>query len=142
MQQPITNSVQPSEAAQSPLVKGVFCSYLPVSSLDRARAWYMQVLGLKPFERNDRILIMGSGQWLFLIESKDRPNANFRTDSWEGQDFEMFSLTFETDNIVALHNALRTHDAEVEPITDNGSCGLQFRFKDLDGNRFNVWQNE
>lgn len=101
----------------------------------------MQALGLKPFERNDSILIMGSGQWIFFLESKDRPNANFTTDNWEGDDFEMFSLTFETDDIVTLHSSLREHGAAVEAITDNGSCGLQFRFKDVDGNRFNVWQN-
>ncbi|WP_309274239.1 VOC family protein [Paenibacillus sp.] len=119
----------------------MFCNYLPVSDLSRSRAWYMLVLGLKPFDRNESILIMGSGQWVFLLESKDRSNANFMTDSWEGKDFEMFSLTFETENIVALHKSLVEHGVEVEPITDKGSCGLQFRFKDLDGNRFNVWQN-
>ncbi|WP_284638466.1 VOC family protein [Paenibacillus silviterrae] len=141
MQQPFTDVEQKTNATKTPLVKGVLCSYLPVASLARSRAWYMQVLGLKAFDRNDSILIMGSGQWIFLIESKDRSNANFTTDSWEGKDFEMFSLTFETDNIVALHQSLEEHGAEVEPITDNGSCGLQFRFRDPDGNRFNVWQN-
>jgi glyoxylase I family protein len=29
----------------------------------------------------------------------------------------------------------------VEPLVDHGSCGLQFKFKDLDGNKFNVWQD-
>lgn len=43
------------------------------------------------------ILIMGSGQWLFLMESKT--------------------------------------------IVDHGGCDLQFRFKEPDGNKFNVWQN-
>jgi len=141
MKQQSTNSIQAPKAIKTPLVKGVFCNYLPVSNLVRSRAWYMQVLGLKPFERNDSILIMGSGQWIFLLESKDKLNANFTTDSWEGKDFEMFSLTFETENIVVLHNSLMEHGAEVDPITDYGSCGLQFRFKDPDGNRFNVWQN-
>lgn len=142
MQKQLTDSLQTPTAARMPLVKGVLCNYLPVADLARSRTWYMQVLGLGPFERNDAILIMGSGQWLFLIESKDRPNANFMTDSWEGPDFEMFSLTFETDDIVALHGSLQKNGAEVEPIIDYGSCGLQFRFKDPDGNRFNVWQNE
>ncbi|MFB9324606.1 VOC family protein [Paenibacillus aurantiacus] len=140
-QEAFSDPVQDAQAEKAPLVKGVFCNYLPVSNLARARAWYMQTLGLKPFERNESILIMGSGQWIFLLESKDRPNANFMTDNWEGDNFEMFSLTFETDDIVTLHNSLRAHGAAVEAITDHGSCGLQFRFKDLDGNRFNVWQN-
>ncbi|MCR2803535.1 VOC family protein [Paenibacillus soyae] len=140
-QQPLKDSEQQPTAAKTPLVKGVHCTYLPVSSLERSRTWYMQALGLKPFERNDSILIMGSGQWIFLLESKDRPNANFTTDQWEGDNFEMFSLTFETGDILTLHQSLREHGASVEAITDNGSCGLQFRFKDPDGNRFNVWQN-
>ena len=141
MQNQPANSTQVPVVPKAPLVKGVHCNYLPVADLARSRAWYMQVLGLMPFERNEAILIMGSGQWLFLIESKDRPNANFRTDRWEGENFEMFSLTFETEDIVTLHNSLKQHGADVEPIVDFDSCGLQFRFKDPDGNRFNVWQS-
>lgn len=123
-----------------PLLKGVHCNYIPVADVNRAREWYMRVLGLKPRSPEGGIMIMGSGQWLFLIESKDRPNANFTTDDWEGENFEMFSLTFETEDIVALHESLRENGAQVEPVTDYGSCGLQFRFKDPDGNKFNVWQ--
>lgn len=123
-----------------PLLKGVHCNYIPVADLERAKEWYMRVLGLRAFRPDGGILIMGSGQWLFLIESKDRPNANFTTDCWEGENFEMFSLTFETEDIVALHESLRENGAQVEPVTDYGGCGLQFRFKDPDGNKFNVWQ--
>jgi len=129
--------------AAKPLVKGVHCCYIPVRNVKQANEWYRRVLGLGEIHPNGGIVVMGSGQWLFLIESKDRPNANFTTADWDetNANFEMFSLTFETDNIVALHESLRLHGAVVDPITDNGRCGLQFMFKDPDGNRFNVWQS-
>lgn len=143
MEQSMASQSQEPKAASQPLVKGVHCNYIPVANAKRAKEWYMRVLGLKQVRPDGGIVVMGSGQWLFLIESKDRPNANFTTADWSETDsnFEMFSLTFETENIVALHESLRQHGAEVEPITDNGPCGLQFIFKDPDGNRFNVWQS-
>lgn len=128
--------------ATKPLLKGVHCNYIPLADTARAREWYMRVLGLRAFKPDGGIMIMGSGQWLFLMESKDRPHANFTTDHWEGDNFEMFSLTFETEDIITLHESLREHGAHVEPIKDYGGCNLQFRFKDPDGNKFNVWQRE
>jgi hypothetical protein len=53
----------------------------------------------------------------------------------------MFSLTFETEDIINLHAALRKSGTYVESIMDQDYCGLQFKFKDLDGNKFNVWQD-
>jgi glyoxylase I family protein len=84
---------------------------------------------------------LGNGQWLFLLESKNKANANFYTDQWDGKHYEMFSLTFEVEDIVVLHQILRKSDVEVVPLTDNEGCGLQFVFKDPDGNKFNAWQN-
>ncbi|WP_127529854.1 VOC family protein [Paenibacillus kobensis] len=137
-----TNSQgQQPVAASKPLVQGVHCNYIPVADVKQAKEWYMRVLGVTQVRPEGGIVVLGNGQWLFLIESKDRPNANFTTDDWnETKGFEMFSLTFATEDIVALHESLRQHGAEVEPIVDYGPCGLQFLFKDPDGNRFNVWQ--
>jgi glyoxylase I family protein len=53
----------------------------------------------------------------------------------------MFSLTFEVENIVQLHKSLRENGVNVEPLVDHDGCGLQFKFKDPDGNKFNVWQD-
>lgn len=85
--------------------------------------------------------MLGNGQWLFLLETKEKKTANFMTDQWEGDQYEMFSLTFEVENIVEVHKRLRESGVYVEPISDQGSCGLQFTFKDPDGNKFNVWQD-
>lgn len=135
------------DQAIKPLLKRVSHNYLPVTDLKRALEWYVKYLGLKHISdnrtaRNDGgILILGNGQWLFLLESKSNKNANFVTDEWEGDDYEMFSLTFETEDIIKLHESLRKSGTHVDPIVDHGDCGLQFKFKDPDGNKFNVWQD-
>jgi len=126
---------------ERPLLKAVHCNYIPVADSQKAAEWYGKHLGLKRLRPGSNILILGNGQWFFLCDSKDRKNANFYADFDGKAGYEMFSLTFETENIVQLHEALRQSGTYVEPIQDHGECGLQFRFKDLDGNKFNVWQN-
>jgi len=132
---------QQTETAQKPLLKRVLCNYLPVSDLKKASNWYERVFGLKRWKPDGSIMVLGGGQWLFLLESKEKRTANFFTDQWDGENYEMFSLTFEVENIVELHKRLRDNGAEVGPLADHGSCGLQFTFKDPDGNKFNVWQD-
>jgi predicted enzyme related to lactoylglutathione lyase len=124
-----------------PLLKRVSHNYLPVQDIKKAIAWYTKYLGLTQVPDGRTILALGNGQWLFLMESKTTKNANFVTDQWDGKDYEMFSLTFETDEIIKLHESLRESGTYVESIIDHGGCGLQFKFKDLDGNKFNVWQD-
>ncbi|MBP3961595.1 VOC family protein [Paenibacillus lignilyticus] len=147
MNEELLKMKEKAEQEVKPLLKRVSHNYLPVSDLQKALAWYMKYLGLKHISdnrtpRNDGgILILGNGQWLFLLESKSNKNANFVTDDWEGDNYEMFSLTFETDDIITLHASLRQSGTHVEPIVDLGGCGLQFKFKDPDGNKFNVWQD-
>ncbi|KIL37107.1 glyoxalase [Cohnella kolymensis] len=131
------------QLAQKPMLKRVLCNYLPVSSLERAAKWYEETFGLtvRKREPDGAILVLGDGQWLFLMETVDKRNANFITNQWDGENYEMFSLTFEVENIVELHKRLREHEVDVESLVDHGSCGLQFKFKDPDGNKFNVWQD-
>lgn len=136
------NELQQQKVLQKPLLKRVHCNYLPVSDLALASGWYERNFGLKRFKPDGSIMILGDGQWLFLLESKEkRKTANFITDQWDGENYEMFSLTFEVENIIELHKRLREDGADVEPLVDHDSCGLQFKFKDLDGNKFNVWQD-
>lgn len=134
---------QQKQAPQKPMLKKVLCNYLPVSNLEAATQWYQEVFGLevKKREPDGAILILGNGQWLFLLETTENRTANFITKQWDGEEFEMFSLTFEVENIVELHRRLRQYSSDVEPLVDQGSCGLQFKFKDPDGNKFNVWQD-
>lgn len=135
---------QEQQATQAPMLKRVSHNYLPVSNVELASKWYSETLGLTVRTRGSAdpaILVLGNGQWLFLLETKEKRTANFLTDQWEGEKYEMFSLTFEVENIVEVHKRLRESGVYVEPISDQGSCGLQFKFKDPDGNKFNVWQD-
>ena len=93
MQPTSSESQAEQKKVTKPLLKCVDCVYIPVADSSKAKEWYMRVLGLKAFRPDASIMIMGSGQWLFLMESKDRAHANFTTDHWEGENFEMFSLT-------------------------------------------------
>ncbi|CAM3713426.1 VOC family protein [Marinicrinis lubricantis] len=138
------DALKQQQMLQKPVLKKVHCNYLPVSNLEATTKWYQEIFGLQvrkcdPDEGS--ILILGDGQWLFLLESNEKRTANFMTHQWEGKAYEMFSLTFEVENIVELHKKMREHKVEVEPLVDHGSCGLQFKFKDPDGNKFNVWQD-
>jgi predicted enzyme related to lactoylglutathione lyase len=131
------------EQLRKPLLKRVHCNYLPVSDSKRASLWFEKTFGLKRLDREPAgsIMVLGTGQWLFLLETKEKKTANFFTDQWEGGHYEMFSMSFEVENIVELHKRLREDGVEVEPLVDHDSCGLQFKFKDPDGNKFNVWQD-
>jgi predicted enzyme related to lactoylglutathione lyase len=136
-------TLQNQQVAQKPMLKKVLCNYLPVSNLEFAAKWYAEMFGLqvRTREPDGAILILGDGQWLFLLETMEKKPANFVTTQWDGTEYEMFSLTFEVDNIVELHKKLRDNIVNVEPLVDHDGCGLQFKFKDPDGNKFNVWQD-
>lgn len=138
----ITESEQ-QQTAQTPMLTRVSHNYLPVADLEQATKWYKETFGLtvRPRSPGGAILVLGNGQWLFLLESKEKKTTNFKTEQWSGDEYEMFSLTFEVDNIVELHKRLRISGVYVEPLVDEDGCGLQFKFKDPDGNKFNVWQD-
>lgn len=133
--------VQKKKSVDKPLLKRVHCNYLPVSNLEKASKWYEENFNLKRFNTEGSIMVLGEGQWLFLIETKEKRTANFITDQWDGENYEMFSLTFEVENIVGLHKKLRENGVQVEPLVDHDGCGLQFKLKDTDGNKFNIWQD-
>ena len=129
------------------LLKRIECAYLPVSDVVASAAWYERVLGLtlrSPVELGrGAIMVMGSGQWLFLLPSPGEHPLHFMTTGWasDGAPFEMFPICFETDDIAALDAALRESGVWVEQaVRDEGGCGMQLNFKDPDGNKFQVWQ--
>ncbi|GIP34706.1 VOC family protein [Paenibacillus sp. J2TS4] len=129
------------------MLKRIDCAYIPVSDAEAAAEWYGRVLGLKlrsPVQPGrGAIMIMGDGQWLFLLPCPDRTPLTFLTTGWseDREPFEMFPLCFETDNIHSLYASLQVSGVWMEEeIRDEGGCGLQLNFKDPDGNKFQAWQ--
>ena len=99
------NEVPKLQSVNKPLLKKVHCNYLPVRNLPLAVKWYSELFGLTVRKCDDTgaILILGDGQWLFLLETLDNRTANFVTNQWDGENYEMFSLTFEVENITEPH---------------------------------------
>lgn len=116
--------------------------YLPARDPEKSIAWYEKHLGLtRPLGPNSGILQLGDGTWVFLERAIARETANFATSGWrEGGNYEMFSLCFTVDDARQLHEKLRSEGVEVEDVRDEGGCGLQFIFYDLDGNKFQAFQ--
>lgn len=129
------------------LLKRIECAYVPVTDVAASVAWYERVLGLtlrSPVQPGrGAIMIMDSGQWLFLLPSPGGHPLHFMTTGWteDGSPFEMFPICFETDDIRALERSLRESGVWTEQeVRNEGGCGLQLTFKDPDGNKFQVWQ--
>jgi len=129
------------------LLKRIECAYLPVTDVAASAAWYERVLGLKlrsPIKAGGgAIMIMESGQWLFLLPTPGGHPLHFVTTGWteDHTPFEMFPICFETDDMRALDASLRESGVWTEEeIRNEGSCGLQLNFKDPDGNKFQAWQ--
>lgn len=129
------------------LLKRIECAYVPVSDVSASVMWYEQVLGLQLRSEIEpgrgAIMIMGDGQWLFLLPSPNMTPLTFSTTGWadNGEPFEMFPLCFETDDIQKLYSSLKASGVWLEAdVRDEGGCGLQLNFKDPNGNKFQVWQ--
>ncbi len=130
------------------LLKRIDCAYLPVTDVAASVAWYERVLGLTLREParppgKGAIMLMDSGQWLFLLPSPGGHPLHFMTTGWteDGSVFEMFPMCFETDDIRALDSSLRESGVWTEQeVRNEGGCGLQLHFKDPDGNKFQAWQ--
>lgn len=46
-----------------------------------------------------------------------------------------------TDEIVSLHNYLKSEEVKVGNISDEGKYGKFFVLEDIDGNLFDVWEH-
>lgn len=129
------------------MLKRIDCAYIPVSDVAKSADWYEKVLGLKlrsPVKPGrGAIMIMDNGQWLVLLPSPGMTPITFTTTGWaeDGEEFQMFTLCFETEDIEKVHASLSASGVWVEGDSrDRDLCGLQLQFKDPDGNKFQVYQ--
>lgn len=121
---------------RTPLLKTVNCIRIPVADPLKSADWFEEYLGLNRTAPGGNVMILGNGMWMFLGKSHGQTshfiNINGR---------ERCSFTFETEDIITLHQSLTSSGTYIEQIEDHGGCGLQFEFKDPDGNRFHIWQD-
>jgi len=121
-------------------IKRIETIYLPVANPKAAAEWYEQHLKLKASgtvepDATQVQLALESGQFIFLIQSKDRVNANFTEVGSE----EQCSLTLQVTNFHRLYEELQMNGATITAIEDNHDCGQNFYVYDLDGNKLDIW---
>lgn len=121
-------------------IKRIETIYLPVANPKASADWYAKHLKLKalgPVESDATQvqLTLESGQFIFLIQSKDRVNANFTEIGGEDQ----CSITLQVTDFHRLYEELLMNGAEVTAIEDNHDCGQNFYVYDPDGNKLDIW---
>lgn len=120
-------------------IKRIETVYLPVANPKASAEWYEVHLKLKavgPVESDatQAQFALGSGQFIFLIQSKDRVNANFTEIGGEDQ----CSLTLQVTDFHRLYEKLLMNGAEITAIEDNYDCGQNFYVYDPDGNKLDI----
>lgn len=113
--------------------------YLPVKAVDEAAKWYEEKLGADiSYIDNSKAILNFADQSFFLVQSLPNESANFL----DIKGVEQFSVTFEVDGLEVLHwlhEEFSRKQIDVGNIEDRGHTGRNFVFKDLDGNKFDVW---
>lgn len=120
-------------------LKAVCSIYVPVRNPLKSAKWWQQNFGLEyvvPYNEAEAqvILKLSDGQWLHLVETEGPIDNQFPNKAG----YEMFRLTFEVRQIEVLYDHLKTTDVQIDGLEDRGSCGINFVFYDLDGNKFDV----
>lgn len=124
---------------QENALKAVCSVYVPVKNAVKSAQWWQENFGLEyavPFNQSESqaILKLSDGQWLHLVETEGPIDNQFP----DKKGYEMFRFTFEVRKIEVLYDHLATHGVRIGDLKDRGSCGINFIFYDLDGNKFDV----
>lgn len=116
----------------APLVTGVDFINVPVTDLDASRAWYRDVLGLKPSQVYQR-----RGEPAMGAEFENGTVTIALIDVAKiGREFQAHSMpiAFRVDDVAAARAALEEQGVEFQADTlDSGVCHMAF-FADPDGN--------
>ncbi|MBM7552018.1 VOC family protein [Thalassobacillus pellis] len=114
-------------------------TYIPVKNPKEAAEWYQDNLHARINHLDETKAILDlADQSFFLVKGKAKQTANFLT----LKGVEHFTLTFEVNGseaLKSLHHSFQKKGIEVGDIENRGHPGLNFVFKDLDGNMFDVW---
>ncbi|WP_123040546.1 VOC family protein [Cohnella candidum] len=120
------------------LVEFIDTIYLPVLDRQESIQWFQEKLGLT---WNGYCFNLGSGPVIFLVPVKNKEDVklSYLTDEWEGTDYEMQLVTFRSKNIEETHRKLQERGVNVSEVKVYDGNRKNFRFYDLNGNRFDVW---
>ena len=114
-------------------------TYIPVVNVERAAHWYVEKLNAQlNYQDQEKAILNLADQSFFLVKARENENANF----YDVNGNERFSLTFEVDgqeSLQKLHRVFKENEVTVGEIEHRGHPGTNFVFKDLDGNKFDVW---
>jgi catechol 2,3-dioxygenase-like lactoylglutathione lyase family enzyme len=114
-------------------------TYLPVTNVKLSSEWYVHKLGAElSYMDEEKAIINFANQSFFLVKSNENQRSNF----YDSNGNERFSLTFEVNGLnalLAIHNDFTEKGITVGEIEDRGHTGRNFVFYDLDGNMFDVW---
>jgi len=112
---------------------------IPVKDVKRSAAWYREMFKLDycfPYkEGDDGAFLNLNGIALGLIESQEIPKLEFFSMKGECKPV----LTFQVNNIQALHEEMIGKGADVKEMIYKPGGGHSFQFLDLDGNLIGVW---
>jgi hypothetical protein len=120
------------------IVGHIDCVYLPVIDKEETIKWYQEKLG---FHWTGFSFDLGYGPELMLVtvNNKEDVKLTYKTDHWEGKDYEMHILTYKSNNIEETYETLKQRGVSVSEIKLYDGNRKNFRFYDLNGNRFDVW---
>lgn len=112
--------------------------YLPVIDREEAIRWYSEKLG---FHWTGYSFDLGFGPEIMLVtvNHKEDVKLTYKTDHWEGKEYDMHILTYKSDNIEETYQTLKERGVSVSEIKMYDGNRKNFRFYDLYGNRFDVW---
>jgi len=119
-------------------ILGIAYNVIPVKDIERSAAWFVKHFGFNV--RNQRegylSLFRDNRPILDLIQSDHESRAVF-----EVHGRKRWVITFFTNDIITLHQALKAEDVKVGNISDEGIYGKFFVLEDPDGNLFDVWEH-
>lgn len=120
------------------IVEFIDTIYLPVLDKKESIQWYQEKLGL---EWNGFCFNLGSGPVIFLVQVKNKEDVklSYLTDDWEGADYDMQLVTFRSKKIDDTYRTLKERGVRVSEVIMYDGNRKNFRFYDLNGNRFDVW---
>lgn len=119
-------------------ILGIAYNVIPVEDLEKSAIWFVKHFGFNIRNRRAGYLSLfrDNRPILDLIQSENNTRATFKVGNQK-----RWVITFFTNDIITLHNYLKSEDVKVGNISDEGRYGKFFVLEDLDGNLFDVWEN-